>query len=202
MLKRLCGDDAARNVVLVTTKWRNVTRSLGNEREQRLRKEWWNSLLDQGSRVARFEETRGSAWHIINLIVEKHPTRGASPDTEFTKWPFFTTQPPTFPSMTAPGKSNPKAEIIDDPTLMDIIILCGIPLPQTIATYWNFQYHRHNRFREKYREMPVSLNDDHRLIDVLVHQRCGRGRHHTCESQFGIQHEGNCVCRRHRSTRS
>jgi len=71
VFKRLCGNDAASNVVLVTTKWAQVDESVGREREQELAELYWKQMLDRGSRVDRFKHSYESAWDIIAPIVEK-----------------------------------------------------------------------------------------------------------------------------------
>jgi hypothetical protein len=70
MLKRFYGEGAAKNVVLVTTKWRNVVGSRGDEREQELREGCWRPLLDRGATIGQFEDTYDSAWRIIDSIVD------------------------------------------------------------------------------------------------------------------------------------
>jgi hypothetical protein len=71
MFTKLCGDDACKNVVLVTTRWRKADH--GELREHDLRKKFWNEMLSRGSRMMRYEDSSQSAWDIINAIVERVP---------------------------------------------------------------------------------------------------------------------------------
>jgi hypothetical protein len=90
MFTRLCGDDATRNVVLVTTQWSGTL--LGQRHEPELSEDWketlqqeqqhrerelseryWKEMLQQGSKLMRFENTHESAWAIIHSVVEELP---------------------------------------------------------------------------------------------------------------------------------
>ncbi|KAF7974365.1 hypothetical protein HWV62_12326 [Athelia sp. TMB] len=65
MFRRLCGNDALPNVVLVSTMWDQVDRITGQKREQELRDTFWRSMVDNGARTARFYHTPASAWEIL-----------------------------------------------------------------------------------------------------------------------------------------
>ena len=75
MLKMLFSDNAAKNFVLLTTKWSNVRESEGRLREQQLRKEHWRAMLNQGARMARYKNTPESAWSIVESVVGNEPVR-------------------------------------------------------------------------------------------------------------------------------
>jgi hypothetical protein len=75
MFTKLCGDDAMTNVVLVTTKWAQVSQEVGEAREQQLKKKFWASMLNLGSATARFMHTPKSAWDIVDLLVPKEQLR-------------------------------------------------------------------------------------------------------------------------------
>lgn len=67
MFERLCGVDALQNVMLVTTMWEDVhDKAIGIAHEEELKAKYWNSMLNVGSRILRFEYTRQSAWTIID----------------------------------------------------------------------------------------------------------------------------------------
>ncbi|KAH7925403.1 hypothetical protein BV22DRAFT_440452 [Leucogyrophana mollusca] len=73
MFNKLCGKDALHNIILATTKWGDIEEEDGQCREEQLRGTFWKDMVSGGSRVTRFEDTRASAWDIVNLIVEKTP---------------------------------------------------------------------------------------------------------------------------------
>ena len=73
MFKELCGDEGARNVFLVTTKWSHVEEYVGQQREQELSEVYWKGMLEQGSEVARFHGTSNSAWDIVDAVIQRTP---------------------------------------------------------------------------------------------------------------------------------
>jgi hypothetical protein len=68
---KLCGDDAMRNVILVTTKWAEVVPEAGERCEEELKADVWKDMLSKGAATARFMHTCESAWEIVNLLVPK-----------------------------------------------------------------------------------------------------------------------------------
>jgi exonuclease VII small subunit len=75
MFTKLCGDDAMKNVVLVTTKWTGIPEELGKSREDELKTEFWKENLDKGAATARFMHTHKSAWAIVDQLVPKERLR-------------------------------------------------------------------------------------------------------------------------------
>lgn len=75
MFRKLCGDDALKNVVIVTNMWGQVNLEVGSQREAELMKEddFFKPVLDKGARMARHENTASSAEKIIRLILGNHP---------------------------------------------------------------------------------------------------------------------------------
>jgi hypothetical protein len=93
MFTRLCGDNATRNVVLVTTQWsgtplgqqhhrnereltddwREMLLQEQQRRERVLSEVYWKEMLQQGSKLMRFENTHESAWSIIHSVIEELP---------------------------------------------------------------------------------------------------------------------------------
>jgi hypothetical protein len=73
MLNKLCGNDALSKVILVTTKWGDISADVGQRREQQLADTYWKEMLDKGSEMARFMNTPESAWAIVDLIVSRDP---------------------------------------------------------------------------------------------------------------------------------
>ena len=71
---RLCGDNAAKLVRLVTTMWDRVKdTNTANNRVTQLEGNFWKPFIDAGARHRKFENTCESAWDIV---------RGATGDSE------------------------------------------------------------------------------------------------------------------------
>ena len=70
MFRKLCGDEALRNVVLGTTKWDEVDLEVGQQREQVLKDIHWKEMLQQGSVIMRVHADSASAWEIVNHILK------------------------------------------------------------------------------------------------------------------------------------
>jgi hypothetical protein len=73
MFRKLCGDDALENVILVTTKWGDNEPSVEVRREQQLSDTFWKDMITKGSKMARFMNTHESAWAIVDQIRTKIP---------------------------------------------------------------------------------------------------------------------------------
>ena len=70
MFRKLCGDEALRNVVLGTTKWDEVKLEKGQQREQVLKDIHWKEMLERGSVIMRVDTDPPSVWEIINRILK------------------------------------------------------------------------------------------------------------------------------------
>jgi chromosome segregation ATPase len=71
MFRKLCGDDAFKNVTLATTFWDEMQDlAKGESREKQLveNRKWWEYMASKGSRVRRFMNTQESAWEIIREL--------------------------------------------------------------------------------------------------------------------------------------
>ena len=68
VFESLCGKGALQNVMLVTTMWSNVNEEIGSAREDELKTLYWNSMIDSGSRMMRFDHTSQGAWHILDQL--------------------------------------------------------------------------------------------------------------------------------------
>jgi hypothetical protein len=66
---KLCGDDAMKHVILVTTKWAEVEPDKGAAREEQLKMKFWKETLDKGALTERFMCTHESAWNIVDKLV-------------------------------------------------------------------------------------------------------------------------------------
>jgi hypothetical protein len=73
MFRKLIGDHALRNVVVVTTMWSQIDQIMGAERERELvnTPKFWGTLVSRGSSVARFDGTREGAFSILHSQLNK-----------------------------------------------------------------------------------------------------------------------------------
>lgn len=65
LCRRLCGDQAAKQVRLVTTMWDEVNEAEGDAAEGRLKRAQWRSFIQAGAQPRRFDNTLESAWNIM-----------------------------------------------------------------------------------------------------------------------------------------
>ena len=70
MFDKLCGEDAL-DVALVTTKWGEIQKVVGEQREKELKETYWKTMIDHGSQIRRYTDSSDSAWAIVNLICKK-----------------------------------------------------------------------------------------------------------------------------------
>jgi hypothetical protein len=69
IFNELCGD-TARSAVLVTTMWDKLPSNMeGYNREESLKKNYWNGMVQRGAFVDRFENTSKSAWDVVSTMV-------------------------------------------------------------------------------------------------------------------------------------
>ena len=75
MFRKLCGDIALQNVVIVTNMWGKVDPQVGEAREAELMTDdiFFKPVLDKGAQIARHENTVTSAQNIIRLVLDNHP---------------------------------------------------------------------------------------------------------------------------------
>ena len=75
MFRRLCGDEAIRNVVVVTNMWGEVNPWVGEKRETELKEDdmFFKPILDNGGKIVRHDNTFSSAEWIIRLFLDHHP---------------------------------------------------------------------------------------------------------------------------------
>ncbi|KAI0437599.1 P-loop containing nucleoside triphosphate hydrolase protein [Xylaria telfairii] len=71
VFKRICGERAMGNVMLVTSRWNEVDESTGASREHELRERFWAYMLGHGSNLCRYHGDRGSARAIASQILLK-----------------------------------------------------------------------------------------------------------------------------------
>ncbi|KAK2686610.1 hypothetical protein QWA68_014665 [Fusarium oxysporum] len=74
ILRKIAGDNAMTNVILVTTMW-NILRPEDHQRavqrEQELVTSFWSSMIDNGSIVAQFNGTPRSAYPLIYQLADQ-----------------------------------------------------------------------------------------------------------------------------------
>lgn len=79
MFRKLCGEDALENVVVVTTRWDDVSekdRETMEKREDELMKtpgKFFEPLIDKGGKFLRHDNTEGSARRIVETFLKKSP---------------------------------------------------------------------------------------------------------------------------------
>ena len=74
MFQNLCGTEAFKNVVLVTTMWDKVGKEVGCVREDLLTTKYWNTMIKLGSRTSRFHGNTESALDIISQFQDAQCT--------------------------------------------------------------------------------------------------------------------------------
>ncbi|CAK7209586.1 hypothetical protein SCUCBS95973_000490 [Sporothrix curviconia] len=72
LFKKLCGDDALQNVILVTTMWDLVGESVGAMRERELvsTAAFWGYMASKGSKAYRHDNTHASAMKLIGHFIQ------------------------------------------------------------------------------------------------------------------------------------
>ena len=68
MFRKLCGDEALKNVVIGTTKWCDVELEVGQQREIQRRDDLWKEMIQHGSVVMQVHDD--SAWNVVDHILE------------------------------------------------------------------------------------------------------------------------------------
>ncbi|KAF4614584.1 hypothetical protein D9613_003448 [Agrocybe pediades] len=69
MFNLMCGDHALSRVVFGTTNWTRITEDRGVRSEDELEGVHWRSMLEQGARTKRFEDSYESAFSFIKDII-------------------------------------------------------------------------------------------------------------------------------------
>jgi ribosome-associated translation inhibitor RaiA len=77
MFKKLCGENALRNIILMTTMWDEVDEETGAQREKELKGKYWNTMIEQKSKTARYLGTSDSAWDIVDHFLQSSNERCA-----------------------------------------------------------------------------------------------------------------------------
>ncbi|KAL9085634.1 MAG: hypothetical protein Q9165_007535 [Trypethelium subeluteriae] len=69
--KRICGEDALKNVLLVNSRWDQVDEVTGAKREKQLREEFWSYMFNRGSNIGRYHGSRESAQSLVSQLISK-----------------------------------------------------------------------------------------------------------------------------------
>ena len=75
VFKRMVGDESLKNVIVATTMWDGVSQQLGQARENELRSDprYHKTMLDNGARLVRHDNTAESARQILQFIIDNQP---------------------------------------------------------------------------------------------------------------------------------
>ena len=73
MFRELCGDSTLKNVILVTNMWGEVSKEVGEAREEQLTTNFFKPVLDKSAQLARHQNTVQSAHDIIRRIMRNQP---------------------------------------------------------------------------------------------------------------------------------
>lgn len=73
LFEEICGENAFENVVIATTMWGEVNKSVGISREQeRIKSDsFWGTMVKQGTKVVRHDDNRESACKIVRMFLNK-----------------------------------------------------------------------------------------------------------------------------------
>ncbi|KAF9004220.1 kinase-like domain-containing protein [Cyathus striatus] len=67
VFRRLCGEDALKNVILTTTYWDKVPLNIAEMRESQLKSVFWGQMIEHGCRINRFyPPTMETAWSLVS----------------------------------------------------------------------------------------------------------------------------------------
>ena len=73
MFSRLCGPDAMKNVVILTTRWDETRRDVAEKTETDLRNGHFKEFVNNGAKVLRHDNTVASARNVISSILDLPP---------------------------------------------------------------------------------------------------------------------------------
>jgi hypothetical protein len=73
MFQNLCGPDASKNIIVLTTFWDRVTDEIGTQREKQLKETFFKQLVDCGACFMRHDRTFRSAQDVLRHILPLVP---------------------------------------------------------------------------------------------------------------------------------
>ncbi|KAL0948459.1 hypothetical protein HGRIS_011032 [Hohenbuehelia grisea] len=69
--EKLCGQNALRNIAIITTMWDEVDPETGEKRIEELRDKYWNVFVSQGAKIKRHDQgSEASAWKTIDAVLQ------------------------------------------------------------------------------------------------------------------------------------
>lgn len=68
--QKLCGKEAPKHIIFITTMWDETDDVEGEKREEQLKLDYWKTMFDLGTRTRRYWNNHASAWDIIHLAVD------------------------------------------------------------------------------------------------------------------------------------
>ncbi|KAF2436656.1 hypothetical protein EJ08DRAFT_578327 [Tothia fuscella] len=71
MVKKICGDAALKNVLLVTSRWAEIPEDVGLNHERELKENFWAYMIARGSNMCRFRSDRNSALSVVSQLLVK-----------------------------------------------------------------------------------------------------------------------------------
>ena len=74
MFRKLCGEEAMKNVIFVTNMWGTLEKQVEERHEKQLMNTHFKPALSQGAQTARHYNTTQSAHEIISRIIKNDPT--------------------------------------------------------------------------------------------------------------------------------
>lgn len=72
IFKKICGQSALSNVLLITSRWTEIDPALGADRERQLKEKFWAYMLGHGSNISRFHGDRPSAVGLVSQLLQKN----------------------------------------------------------------------------------------------------------------------------------
>jgi hypothetical protein len=69
IFKKICGERALSNVLLITSRWDGIDLATGAERERQLKNKFWSYMLGHGSNMSRFHGDRPSAIGLVSQLL-------------------------------------------------------------------------------------------------------------------------------------
>jgi hypothetical protein len=69
IFKKICGKEALKNVLLITSRWDGIDSALGAERERQLKDNFWAYMAGHGSNISRFHGDRSSAISLVSQLL-------------------------------------------------------------------------------------------------------------------------------------
>jgi hypothetical protein len=76
MFGDLVGNDALKNVILVSTMWSRVSPLIGESRQAELQETFWAKMIKEGSRADRLSpSTFEEAWRVVDTLIQDRDQR-------------------------------------------------------------------------------------------------------------------------------